>query len=73
MGSTRSGVSPDIGTFGFEAEYDYYSQGTNSKGTSEVGSLPQIPRQITTSPAETTLKELPHGSLKATSLGNGQK
>jgi len=39
---------------------------------SEVGSLPQIPQQITTSPAETTLKELPHGSLKAASLGNGQ-
>ena len=39
----------------------------------EVGSLRQIPQQITTSLAETTLKELPHGSLKATGLKSGQK
>jgi len=57
----------------FEAECGSHSQGTNSKVTFEVGSLPQIPRQITTSPAETTLKELPHGSLKAMRLRNGQK
>ena len=57
----------------FQAECGCHSQGINSKGMFEVGSLRQIPQQITTSHAETTLKGLPHGSLEVTGLMNGQK
>jgi len=54
-----------------EAEHD--SQGTSSKCMPEVGCSPQIPQSITILPAETTSRELRHGSLKATVIKNGQR
>jgi hypothetical protein len=39
----------------------------------EVGFHPQIPRRITTLPAEITSRELRRGLLKATGLRNGQQ
>ena len=54
-----------------EAERD--AQGTSSRCTFEVGFSPRILQQITTSPVETILRELPHGSSKAMSIRNGQR
>jgi len=54
-----------------EVEHD--SQETSSKCMSEVGSPLRIPRSITILPAKTITKELRHGSLKVTSIRNGQR
>ena len=48
-------------------------QGISSKCMFEVGFPPQIPRSIIILPAETTSRELPHGSFKVTFIKNGQR
>jgi len=54
-----------------EVEHDL--QGTSSKCMFGVGSPPRIPRSITILPAKTISRELRHGSLKVTSIRNGQR
>jgi len=54
-----------------EAKHD--SQGTISKRMFEVGSPPQILQSTTTLPAETTSRELRHGSFKVTFMKIGQR
>jgi hypothetical protein len=52
---------------------EHDSQGTSSKCTFEVGSLPRTPPSITILPAKIISRELRHGSFKATGIRNGQR